>query len=51
MSHRLKKEYTVAVSKQYKRVSHSEKKIILDEFCATTRYHHKHATILLKGFK
>jgi len=41
----------VTVSKQHKRVSRSEKKIILDEFCTTTRYHHKYVTILLKCIK
>jgi hypothetical protein len=51
MSPRSKKEYTEAVHKRYKHASRSEKKVILDEFCATTGYHRKYAIILLKGFK
>jgi hypothetical protein len=50
MSPRSKKEYTEAVHKRYKHASRSEKKVILDEFCATTGYHRKYAIILLKGF-
>lgn len=51
MSPRSKKEYAEAVHKRYKHASRSEKKVILDEFCATTGYHRKYAIILLKGFK
>jgi hypothetical protein len=51
MSPRSKREYTEAVHKRYKHASRSEKKVILDEFCATTGYHRKYAIILLKGFK
>jgi hypothetical protein len=51
MSPRSKKEYTEAIHKRYKHASRSEKKIILDEFCATTGYHRKYAIVLLKGFK
>ena len=50
MSPRSKKEYTEAVHKRYKHASRSEKKVILDEFCATTGYNRKYAIILLKGF-
>lgn len=51
MSPRSKREYTEAVHKRYKHASRSEKKVILDEFCATTGYNRKYAIILLKGFK
>jgi hypothetical protein len=51
MSPRSKKEYMEAIHKRYKHASRSEKKIILDEFCATTGYHRKYAIVLLKGFK
>jgi hypothetical protein len=51
MSPRSKREYTEAVHKRYKHASRSEKKVILDEFCATTGYHRKYAIALLKGFK
>lgn len=51
MSPRSKREYTEAIHKRYKHASRSEKKIILDEFCATTGYHRKYAIVLLKGFK
>jgi hypothetical protein len=51
MSPRSKREYTEAIHKRYKHASRSEKKVILDEFCATTGYHRKYAIILLKGFK
>jgi hypothetical protein len=51
MSPRSKREYTEAIHKRYKHASRSEKKVILDEFCATTGYHRKYAIVLLKGFK
>jgi hypothetical protein len=51
MSPRSKREYTEAIHKRYKHASRSEKKIILDEFCATTGYHRKYAIVILKGFK
>ena len=50
MSPRSKREYTEAIHKRYKHAPRSEKKVILDEFCATTRYHQKYAIVLLKGF-
>jgi len=51
MSPRSKKEYTEAINKRYKQASRSEKRVILDEFCATSGYHRKYAITLLKGFK
>jgi len=51
MSPRSKKEYTEAIHKRYKKAPRSEKKIILDEFCAASGYHRKYAITLLKGFK
>lgn len=51
MSPRSKKEYIEAIHKRYKHSSRSGKKIILDEFCATSGYHRKYAIVLLKGFK
>jgi hypothetical protein len=51
MSPRSKKEYTEAIHKRYKHASRSEKKLILDEFCATSGYHRKYAIMLLKGYK
>jgi hypothetical protein len=51
MSPRSKREYTEAIHKRYKNASRKEKKVILDEFCATTGHHRKYAIVLLKGFK
>ena len=51
MSPRSKKEYTDAIRKRYRRASRKEKKVILDEFCATCGYHRKYAITLLKGVK
>jgi hypothetical protein len=51
MSPRSKREYTEAIHKRYRHASRSEKKVILDEFCATTGYHRKYAIIRLKRFK
>ena len=51
MSPRSKREYTEAIHKRYKHASRSEKKVILDEFCATSGHHRKYAIMLLKGFK
>jgi hypothetical protein len=51
MSPRSKKEYIEAIHKRYKHASRSGKKVILDEFCATSGYHRKYAIVLLKGFK
>ena len=51
MSPRSKKEYIEAIHKRYKHAPRSVKKVILDEFCATSGYHRKYAIVLLKGFK
>ncbi len=51
MSPRSKKEYLEAVHLRYKRTSRKGKAVILDEFCATSGYHRKHAIRLLRGFK
>jgi hypothetical protein len=45
MSPRSKREYTEAIHKRYKNASRFEKKVILDEFCATTGYHRKYAIL------
>ena len=51
MSPKSKKEYLEAISKRYKNAHRSEKHVILDEFCAATGYHRKHAIRLIRGFK
>lgn len=51
MSPRSRREYVEAIFLRYKRASRKEKKVILDEFCATSGYHRKHAIRLLRGFK
>lgn len=51
MSPRSKREYVEAVFLRYKRASREEKKRILDEFCAVTGYHRKHAIRVLRTFK
>ena len=51
MSPRLKNEYLEAISKRYKEATKAQKQIILDEFCAATKYHRKHAIRMLRGFK
>ena len=51
MSPRSKKEYVEAVFLRYKKASRREKTKILDEFCATSGYHRKHAIRLLRRFK
>lgn len=51
MSPHSKKEYMEAIIKRYKMASKTQKQLILDEFCAATRYHRKHAIRLLRGFK
>lgn len=51
MSPQSKKEYLAAIVKRYKNASRSGKHLILDEFCAATGYHRKHAIRLLRGFK
>jgi hypothetical protein len=51
MSPQSKKEYMEAIVKRYKMASKPQKQLILDEFCAATHYHRKHAIRLLRGFK
>ena len=51
MSPRSKKEYLEAIAKRYKKATKAQKQLILDEFCAATQYHRKHAIRMLKGFK
>ena len=51
MSPRSKKEYLEAIFLRYKSASKKQKSIILDEFCATSGYHRKHAIRLLRPFK
>jgi hypothetical protein len=51
MSPRSKKDYVEAIYLRYKKASRKEKKIILDEFCATCGYHRKHAIRLLRKYK
>jgi hypothetical protein len=51
MSPRSKKEYTETIYLRYRDASRKQKKLILDEFCATTGYHRKHAIRVLRKFK
>src|SRR5512139_3528846 len=51
MSPRSKKEYVEAIFLRYKKASGKKRTLILDEFCATCRYHRKHAIRLLRRFK
>jgi len=51
MSPRSKKEYLAAIAKRYKEATKPQKHLILDEVCAATQYHRKHAIRKLKGFK
>jgi hypothetical protein len=51
MSPRSKREYIEAVFLHYKKASHKGKTIILNEFCATSGYHRKHAIRILRYFK
>ena len=51
MSPQSKKEYLAAIIKRYKKASKTQKHLILDEFCAATNYHRKHAIRLIRGFK
>ena len=39
MSPQAKKEYLAAIVKRYKNASRSQKRVILNEFCAATDYH------------
>jgi hypothetical protein len=51
MSPRSKREYLEAVHIRYKKASRRGRTLILDEFCATTGHHRKHAIRLLRNFK
>jgi hypothetical protein len=51
MSPRSRKEYIEAIFLRYKKAPYKEKTVILDEFCATCRYHRKHAIRLLRRFR
>ena len=51
MSPQSKKEYLEAIAKRYKKATKAQKQLILNEFCAATHYHRKHAIRKLKGFK
>ena len=51
MSPRSKKEYLEAIYLRYKSASLKQKSVILDEFCATSGYHRKHAIRLLRNYK
>jgi len=51
MSPRSKRECVEAVHRRYKNASRSERKIILNELCATCGYNRKYAIRLLRGFK
>lgn len=47
MTHTSRREYAQAVRQRYAHASRAAKAQILDEFCATTRYHRKYAIALL----
>lgn len=51
MSPQSKTEYLTAIVKRYKMANKAQKHLILDEFCAATQYHRKHAIRLLRGYK
>ncbi len=51
MSPRSKREYLEAFHVRYKKASRKGKSLILDEFCAISGYHRKHAIRRLRGFK
>jgi len=51
MSPRTKREYLEAVHRRYKNATRVQKSLILDEYCATTGHHRKHAIRQLGGFK
>lgn len=46
-----KKEYIEAIFLRYRNASLKEKTLILDEFCAISGYHRKHAIRVLRKFK
>ena len=49
MSVRAKREYVQAIYARYRRARRPDKGRILDEFCAITRCHRKHALRVLNG--
>ena len=49
MSLKARQELLSATTKRYRKASESEKRIILDEFVATTNYHRKYAIHLLNN--
>ncbi len=51
MSPRSKKEYVETIFPRYKQASREQKILILNEFCATSGYHRKHAIRLLRKYK
>jgi len=51
MSPRTQREYLEAVHRRYKNATRAQKSRILDEYCATSGHHRKHAIRQLNGFK
>jgi hypothetical protein len=51
MGPRSKKEYVETIFLRYKQATREQKIVILDEFCATSGYHRKHAIRLLRKYK
>jgi hypothetical protein len=51
MSPRSKREYLEVIFLRYKKAPRREKTTILDEFCAVSGYHRKHAIRLLRRFR
>lgn len=51
MGPRSKRKYLEAIFLRYKKSSHTQKSLILDECCATTGYHSKYVIWLLRHFK
>jgi hypothetical protein len=51
MSPRSKKEYVQTIFLRYKQAPREQKILILNEFCATSGYHRKHAIRLLRKYK
>jgi|SRR5947207_1402543 len=49
MSHRSRWEYLRAIHARYRQADRRAKQVILNEFCANTRYHRKYAIRLLNG--
>jgi len=51
MSPRSKRDYTETVFFRYKNASPKEKKLILNELCASLGYHRKHAIRMLRNLQ